>query len=280
MTCCRSGWRIWISAAPEAVVASLTERAQHGIYGYEYKPDSYMDVLTRWYGERHQWHIAPEHIEASPTVLNAIAILINQHSQEGDGIIVQPPVFFEFRMVIRDNGRKLIKNPLKLIDGKYQIDFADLETKASEPRNKIMILCNPHNPIGRVWTRAELTKIGEICHQHNVLVISDEIHGDIVYPPHQFTPLSAISDDIAQNTATCISPAKTFNIGGMVDAMAVIPNDEIRARFHDFAHRYQINKNHIFALAAIEAAYRHGGEWVDDLPRLSAIQYRFSAGLS
>ena len=251
--------------APPAVIESLLERAEHGIFGYEYKKDSYVESLLSWYKNRHSWTIDPAHIEPCPSVLSAITILMNQHSEAGDGVIIQPPVFFEFRMVIRSNNRRMVKNPLKLVDGKYQMDFEDLEEKAADPRNKIMILCNPHNPVGRVWTREELLRAGEICQRHNVLLISDEIHGDIVYKPHQYTPFSSISEELAQISVTCLSPAKTFNIAGVVDAMAVIANEEYRERFHDFAHRYQINKTNVFASAAIEAAYSQGGEWLDEL---------------
>jgi len=251
--------------APDVVIDSLRKRVEHGIFGYEYKNDSYFNALNRWYKNRHQWSIDQDHIEFCPGVLNAVSILINQHSDTGDGVIIQPPVFFEFRMVIRSNNRKIIKNPLKLVNGKYQMDFEDLEEKAANPKTKIMIICNPHNPVGRVWTRAELAQAGEICRQHNVLVISDEIHGDIVYKPHHYTPFASISDELAQISATCLSPAKTFNIAGMIDAMTVIANVQHRERFHDFAHRYQINKTNVFASAAIEAAYSQGGEWLDEL---------------
>jgi len=251
--------------APPAVIGSLLKRAEHGIFGYEYKKDSYVESLLDWYKNRHRWTIDPAHIEPCPSVLNAITILINQHSERGDGVIVQPPVFFEFRMVIRSNNRRMVKNPLKFIEGKYRMDFEDLEAKAANPRTKIMIICNPHNPVGRVWTREELARAGEICRRHNVLVISDEIHGDIVYQPHRYTPIASISDELAQASVTCLSPAKTFNIAGIVDAMAIIANKEHRSRFRDFAHRYQINKTNVFASAAIEAAYSQGGEWLDEL---------------
>lgn len=251
--------------APDVVIDALQKRADHGIYGYEYKKDSYFEAMLSWYQTRQGWTIDPNHIESCPSVLNAVTVLISQHSDEGDGIIVQPPVFFEFRMVIRSNKRKLVKNPLKLVDGHYEIDFEDLEEKAADPKNKIMILCNPHNPVGRVWTKEELTRVGEICRKHDVFIISDEIHGDIVYKPHQFTSFASISDELAQISATCLSPAKTFNIAGMVDAIVVIPNQAYREQFHDFAHRYQTNKINVFASAAIEAAYGEGAAWVDDL---------------
>ena len=251
--------------APPDVIEYLKKRAAHGIYGYETKPESYFNALESWYQDRYGWKIDPQHIEPCPSILNAISILIDQHSNEGEGIILQPPVFFEFKMVIRSSKRKLVKNPLKFVDGKYQIDFDDLESKASDPKNKILILCNPHNPIGRVWTKTELEQIVDICERHDIFVISDEIHGDFAFPPHRYTPFLNISEKASENGAACISPAKTFNISGMVDAIAVIPNEQYRSQFHEFAHRYQINKVNVFASAATEAAYRHGGEWLDGL---------------
>lgn len=182
---------------------------------------------------------------------------------QGDGVIIQPPVFFEFRMVIRSNNRRLVKNPLKLVDGHYEMDFEDLERKASDPNNKVLILCSPHNPVGRVWTAAELEQVVEICGRHKVFVIADEIHGDFVFSPRRFVPYLSVAD--GENGAACISPAKTFNISGMVDALTIIPSERNRQRFHEFAHRYQINKVNVFASAAIEAAYREGSEWLDAL---------------
>ena len=251
--------------APPLVIDSLQKRVAHGIFGYEYKKDDYFDSLFKWYAQRHLWEIDPTHLEACPSVLSAIAILINQHSDPGDGIIVQPPVFFDFRMVIKSNGRQLVKNPLKLVNRKFQMDFNDLEAKAADPKTRILVLCNPHNPVGRVWTREELTQVGEICRKHDVLVISDEIHGDIVYPPNQYTPLASISDELAQTSITCFSPGKTFNLVGMIDAMAIIPDEESRNRFHEFTHRYQINKTNVFASAAIETAYKEGAPYLEEL---------------
>ena len=251
--------------APLAVIEQLRKRVTHGIYGYESKPESYFKALETWYQSRYGWKIDQQHIEPCPSILNAISILINQHSTEGDGVILQPPVFFEFRMVIRSNNRKIVKNPLKLIDGKYQIDFEDLEIKASDRNTKVLILCNPHNPVGRVWTVAELEQVAEICERNDVFVIVDEIHGDFVFPPHQYTPYLNVSEKGVRNGVTCISPAKTFNISGMVDAIAIIPNKTYRDQFHEFAHRYQINKVNVFASVATEAAYQDGAEWLDQL---------------
>jgi len=251
--------------APPAVIEHLQKRVAHGIYGYEFKPESYFIALESWYQNRHGWKIDQQHIEPCPSILNAISILINQHSSEGDGVILQTPVFFEFRMVVKSNNRKIVKNPLKLKDGQYQIDFADLEIKASDPNNKVLILCNPHNPVGRVWTGTELEQVAEICERQDVFVIADEIHGDFVFPPHQYIPYLNISNKVAQNAAACISPAKTFNIAGMVDAISIIPNERYRHQFHEFAHRYQINKVNVFASVATEVAFREGADWLDAL---------------
>ncbi|HID51132.1 MAG TPA: pyridoxal phosphate-dependent aminotransferase [Anaerolineae bacterium] len=251
--------------APPAVIERLQERVAHGIYGYESKPESYFQALDSWYQTRHGWKIERQHIEPCPSILNAIAILINQHSEAGDGVILQPPVFFEFRMVVKSNGRKIVKNALKLTEGHYQMDFDDLEAKAADPRNKILILCNPHNPVGRVWTQAELEQVAAICARHHVFVIADEIHGDFAFPPHRYIPYLTVSESASRNAAACISPAKTFNIAGMVDAMTIIPNETHREQFHDFAHRYQMNKVNVFASAATEAAYRDGAAWLDAL---------------
>ena len=248
---------------PQVVIEQLQKRAAHGIYGYESKPDSFFDAVEGWYKKRHGWQIDRTQIEQCPSILNAVAVLIAQHSNEGDGVILQAPVFFEFKMVVNSNGRKVVKNPLKMENGRYEIDFADLEAKTADPHNKILILCNPHNPVGRVWTRAELEQVATICERNNVFVISDEIHGDFAFAPHRYTPYLTVTD--GQSAAACISPAKTFNISGMVDALAIIPNETIRNRYHDFAHRFQINKNNVFAMLATETAYRHGEAWLDEL---------------
>jgi len=251
--------------APPSVIEHLNKRAAHGIYGYESKPEGYFAALESWYQTRHGWSIDQQAIEPCPSILNGISILINQHSNVGDGVILQSPVFFEFRMVVKSNDRRIVKNPLKLMEGQYQIDFDDLEIKATDPKNKILILCNPHNPVGRVWTEAELVEVAAICERHDIFMIADEDHGDFAYPPHRYTPYLTVAESAGQQAAACISPAKTFNMAGMVDAITIIPNKTHRDQFRDFAHRYQINKNNVFALTATEAAYSDGANWLDAL---------------
>ena len=251
--------------SPPAVVEQLQKRAAHGVFGYEYRPESFLNALKKWYQTRHGWAIDQEHLEQCPSIMNAISILIDQHSTVGDGVILQSPVFFEFRMVIKSSGRRIVKNSLKLEAGRYEIDFDDLAQKTAVPTNKILILCNPHNPVGRVWTQEELKQVAEICAQHDVFVISDEIHGDFAFPPHRYVPFLTASETAAQNGAACISPAKTFNISGMVDAFTVIPNQAHRQQFHNFAHRYQINKTNVFTNTAVTAAFQEGAAWLSEL---------------
>ena len=251
--------------APPVVCDSLVKRAENGIFGYEYRPDSLTDAVVHWFEQRHQWSISSTDLCFSNSVLNAISILINLHTEPGDGIIIQPPVFFEFRLTIMDNRRKVVRNPLKLVDNHYQMDFDDLEEKAANPRTRMLILCNPHNPVGRVWTREELQRLADICNKHQVLIIADEIHSDIVYSGYKYIPFASLSEAVAQQSFSCLSPAKTFNIASVTDAMVVIANEQYRKQYQDFAGRYLFHKNNAFNTIAMESAYSQGGAWLDEL---------------
>ncbi len=251
--------------SPPAVVERLTHRAEHGIYGYGAKPEGYFAAIEGWYRQRHDWALDRGDLLACPSVLSAVSILIEQHSNEGDGVLVQPPVFFDFKGAIRGTRRKLVKNPLRIVDGRYEMDFDDLDAKAAEPTTRVLILCIPHNPVGRVWSRPELERVAEICGRHGVFVIADEIHGDFAFPPRRYVPYLTVSDAAASRAAACLSPAKTFNVAGMVDALVAIPNEDHRAAFRAFARRFRINKTNVFTVAAIEAAYRDGAAWLDEV---------------
>lgn len=249
--------------APPVVLNALRKRLDHGVFGYETVPDGLLPALINWLSVHHGWRVDPMHILRAPNVLNALAIAASLFSEEGDGIIVQPPVFFDFFDILKENRRSLISNPLMLENGRYRMDFEDLEQKASGPRTKMIYLCNPHNPVGRVWTRNELRMLGDICARHNVLVVSDEIHGDITFYNHAFTPFSSLGLEYADNCISCLSPAKSFNIASCCSAFTVISNQGLRQAFQVENSRLTVNKNNAFASVAMEAAYRDGGEWLE-----------------
>jgi cystathionine beta-lyase len=250
------------SVAP-CVREAIAERAAHRVYGYETVPDGLMPALTGWLGRRHGWHVDPAHLLRAPNVLNALAMAANCFTEPGDGIIVQPPVFFDFADIIAENGRRMLANPLILRDGRYEMDFDGLERIARDPRTRMLFLCNPHNPVGRVWTAEELARVGVICRRHGVLVVSDEIHGDITFPGHPYTPFATVSSEDALNSITCLSPAKSFNIAACCSAFTVVPNDDLRKAYQSELSRLTVNKNNAFASVAMQAAYTQGAPWLD-----------------
>lgn len=250
------------SVAP-CVAEAIAERAAHRVYGYETVPDGLMPALTGWLGRRHRWHVDPAHILRAPNVLNALAIAANCFTEPDDGIIVQPPVFFDFADIIAENGRRMLANPLILRDGRYEMDFDGLERIARDPRTRMLFLCNPHNPVGRVWTAEELARVGVICRRHGVLVVSDEIHGDITFPGHPYTPFASISAEDALNSITCLSPAKSFNIAACCSAFTIVPDETRRTALQAENSRLTVNKNNAFSSVAMQAAYGEGASWLD-----------------
>lgn len=249
--------------APPVVRAAMRQRLDHGVFGYEAVPDGLMPALCHWLESRHAWTVAESHILRAPNILNALAIAASLFTREGEGIIVQPPVFFDFFDILKENNRSLVSNPLILEDGRYRMDFEDLDRKASDPRTKMIFLCNPHNPVGRVWREEELRKLGDICARHDVLVVSDEMHGDLVFPGNRYTPFASLGPEYGDNCITCLSPAKSFNIASCCSAFTVITNDDRRNAFQVENSRLTVNKNNAMASVAMEAAYRHGEPWLD-----------------
>ncbi len=250
---------------PPPVLEALQKRLNHGIFGYEAVPDGLMPALEQWLYERYNWKVDKDHILRAPNILNSLAISASLFTKKGDGIIVQPPVFFDFFDILRENSRTLITNPLILEDGGYRMDISDLEQKASDPRTKMIYLCNPHNPVGRVWTVEELQILGDICTHHNVLVVSDEIHCDITFSGHKYTPFSSLCPEYASNCIACLSPAKSFNIASCCSSFTVIVDNEKRKTFQTENSRLTVNKNNAFASAAMEAAYRYGEPWLNEV---------------
>ena len=249
--------------APKPILDAMAQRLAHGVFGYETVPDGLMPALIAWMKQRHAWDIHPDHILRAPNVLNSLSMAANLFTRPGDGIIVQPPVFFDFSDIITENGRRMVENPLVRSSDCYEMDFDGLETCAADPRTKILFLCNPHNPVGRVWSKTELAQLGSICRKNGVVVVSDEIHADITFQDHTYTPFASISGANAQNSITCLSPAKSFNIAACCGAFTVVSDENRRNAFRAENSRLTVNKNNAFASVAMEAAYEDGGPWLD-----------------
>lgn len=249
-------------AAP-CIINALRNRLEQGIYGYTTRPNSYNESIVNWVSRRFGWNIKSEWLVFSPGVIPAISILIQELTNEGDKIMIQEPVYSPFNSVVKDNKRELVISPLKkLEDGNYVMDYEDIESKIKDV--KIFILCNPHNPVGRVWTKEELKQLGNICIKHNVKVISDEIHSDIIFKGYKHIPFASICKEFEQNSITCMAPTKTFNIAGLQMSQVILPNeDDYKALDSAFA-RIDIRRNNAFSLVATEAAYNHGEEWLTD----------------
>lgn len=245
------------------IIDALKHRLEHEIFGYEAVPDELLTAVQHWQLNRHGWAFSTDSILRAPNALNALAIATSLFSAPADGVIVQPPVFFDFFDVIRENGRQVVHNPLVLREGRYEMDYEGLERLARDPKNKLLFLCNPHNPIGRVWTKQELQRLSEICLRHGIMIVSDELHGDIIYPGHKHIPYASLSEEAASGSVTILSPAKSFNIASCCSAFTVIPNPEHRQAFQRENSRLTVNKNNAFANAAMLAAYQEGAPWLD-----------------
>lgn len=249
-------------AAP-CIIDAMRERLEQGIYGYTTRPDSYNESIVNWASRRYGWEIKSDWLIFSPGVIPSISLIIQEMTDKNDKIMIQEPVYSPFNSVVKENGRELVISPLiKLEDGNYVMDYEDIESKIKDV--KIFLLCNPHNPVGRVWTKEELQKLGEICLKNNVKVISDEIHSDIIFKGHKHVPFASISEEFAQNSITCMAPTKTFNIAGLQMSQVILPNkDDYKILDAAFA-RLDIRRNNAFSLVATQAAYNHGEEWLNE----------------
>ena len=247
----------------DVILQAMQNRLDHGIFGYEAMPDGLLPALCDWQQKRHGWALNQSHILRAPNVLNILAIAASLFTDAGDGVIVQPPVFFDFYDILEENHRQLVLNPLLLNDGQYHMDFSGLEELAANPKNKMLYLCNPHNPVGRVWSHDELKQLGDICARHNVLVVSDEIHGDITFADHDYTPFASLGLKYAQNAIIALSPAKSFNLAACCSAFTVIADPQKRSAFQVENSRLTVNKNNSFASVAMLAAYGQGDDWLD-----------------
>lgn len=279
---------LWVAdmdfESPPEVVAALAERAHHGVFGYTMAGPESRDALIAWFLERHGWPIDPSWLLHAPGVVPALNILIQTLTDPGDRIIIQKPVYHPFATSIEKNGREILNNPLVLEDGAYRMDFDDLARKADDPRARLMILCNPHNPVGRAWRREELQRLGGICASRGITVISDEIHCDLVHPGHRHIPFATSGEACLMNSITCLSPGKTFNLAGLQTADLVIPREDHRQAYRDALERLGILGPNLFAIEAARAAYLHGASWLDALmpylmENLTRLRESLSSGM-
>lgn len=249
---------------PPAVENALISSADHGIFGYTMTDTEYDDLITAWYKKRMSWQIRPGWILKAPGVMFAIAASIQALTNPGDAVLICQPVYYPFAKIVSANNRKLIVSELKLNNGKYEIDFADLEEKIATNSVKIFLLCSPHNPVGRVWSKDELILIGQICTKHDVIIISDEIHSDFIFDG-QHTPIASLSEEIADRTITCTSPTKAFNLAGLQAANIIISNERLLRKVRKASLATGYSNLNTMAIAATKAAYRDGEEWLDEL---------------
>ncbi len=252
--------------APDPVLAALQRRVDHGIFGYsEPDPDRYFAPLQKWYRTNHNWEPEQTWLVKTPGVVFALAMAVKAFTKPGDSVLIQQPVYHPFSAVIVNNGRRLVNNPLSLQDGTYHIDFVDFENKIVANQVKMFILCSPHNPVGRVWTEAELHRVGDICLKHQVLVIADEIHADFVWPGFKHTVYASLGEKYAQQAVICTAPSKTFNLAGLQISNIFIPNPELRQKFAAEITKTGYSQLNALGLVACEAAYREGETWLTAL---------------
>jgi len=257
---------LWVAdmdfKTPDVIINALKDKANFGMFGYPIATDKTDNLIKQWMKKRHNWDIQTSWITYVNGVVPAYSAAIEAFSDEGDEIILQTPVYFPLFKHIKSNNRKLVKNPLKQIDGYYKMDLDDLKAKIT-PKTKIFVLCSPHNPVGRVWDKEELEQLANICLENNILMISDEIHADIVFK--KFTPLASISQEIANNTLTLNSPGKTFNTAGLNCAYAICKNSEIMDKFKITVEKRGIASINVFGYVALEAAYEFAEPWLEQL---------------
>lgn len=248
-----------------AIIDALQKRVAHGIFGYTRVPDAYYDAVTSWFSRRHGWNIDREWIIYTSGVVPAVSAVIKALTVPGDKVIVQTPVYNCFFSSIRNNGCEIVSNPLRRTADTYEMDFAALERCAADPRAKVMLLCNPHNPAGRVWTPDELTRLGNICLRNGVTVVSDEIHCELVYQGFKYTPFASLSDAFLHRSVTCVSPSKAFNIAGLQIANIVAFDNDLRSRIDKAININEVCDVNPFGVAATIAAYNEGEEWLNQL---------------
>lgn len=248
----------------DEIIEALKQRVEHGVFGYTWKQDSFYESMINWAKKRYGWEIKKEWILVTPGVVTGLSIGVRELVKEDEKVLIQPPIYPPFHEIIKNNNRIISVNPLKDDGEKFVMDYEDLEKKIDKD-TKLMMICNPHNPVGRVWTREELTKLGDICIKNNIPIISDEIHGDFILKGVEHTVLASISKELEQNTITLMAPSKTFNIAGLGTSVAIIPNEKLRNSYKNAIDAMVLDKITVFGAAGFEAAYKYGEEWLDEV---------------
>ncbi len=249
---------------PDFILNAIRQRVNHEFLGYTFRNDSLYLSITEWLKKRHQWEIKKDWISFSPGVVPALAMIVLAYTKPGDKIIIQPPVYFPFFSTVLNNGRQLIQNQLLYKNNKYSFDFSELK-KQIDTRTKMILLSNPHNPVGRVWSKSELEELATICLKNGILLVSDEIHSDIVFHNYKHIPLASISEEIANSTITTFAPSKTFNIAGLSTSFLVISNAKLKSVYDNFIDDLHLKNGNIFGNIALESAYRNGENWLAEM---------------
>ena len=255
---------LWVAdmdfRTPDCIIDALKKRCEHPVFGYTYPSDEYFNSIINWIKDLHGWDIHKEWISYIPGIVKGIAFAIEHYTRKGEKVIIQPPVYHPFRLVPENLGREVVNNPLRIVDGAYEMDFNNLKSVIDE-KCKILILSNPHNPAGIVWSKETLLQLASICAKHNIIVVSDEIHAEMIFPTFTHYPFPTVSDEAASCSITFAAPSKTFNIAGIVSSYAIIPDDTLRNDFYSFLEAGEFNQGTIFAYTATTAAYTKGMEW-------------------
>ncbi len=249
---------------PDFVIDAIRKRTEHEIMGYTFRSESFYHSIIRWMKKRHGWEIQQNWIAFSPGVVPALNLAVMAFTNPGDKIIVQRPVYFPFFPAIESHGRILVNNPLIYSHGKYVIDFEDLERKADNGV-KMMLLCSPHNPTGNVWSREDLEKISGICRERKIIILSDEIHSDLIYKDHTHFPTAMVSPEVSDLTVTCVAPSKTFNLAGLSTSVVIASNSRLKNLYDKMLEEIHVGGGNIFGYTALESAYNHGEEWLAQL---------------
>ena len=252
------------------ITDALAARAESTWYGYEMRPRALIESFWEWTATRHEWDGSGLKTSVSPSVGTSVGVLIEELTDPGDGVLIQPPVFTDFKPLITSANRTPVRAPLKLTDDGYRMDLDDLESKAADPATTMMILCNPHNPVGRVWTSDELANVAAICAKYDVFVIADEIHADLALPPFRFTPFATVARGSGVSWAATHGPIKTFGLAGVSDTLLITEDEDTTKTFRAKTSQLHLNRNNVFGMVAFEAGYRTGADWLDQLLGLTA----------